>query len=272
MLSHRSGVAALDVSISNDQAVALDPVLRLIEQQRPWWRPGAQHGYHAVTYGFILSGLIRAVTGRTVGEFFADEVARPLELDLYIGLPPESHATVAPMVGPSQRQAIRRCESGLAPVCWGSQPALGVLPRKFEGPRSASRSSELDRYEVEDLLGRRGNGAHCAKCAAVIGGRRRRLIIPSENPRGEPQASGYEVVLGCGPTGTRLLLFRAAPMWPDVGGPGIVGPPAPVSWLRRRPNRRAFGYTTNLWLSLRFVHCARFGSRVTEAVTIRRCT
>ena len=45
VLSHRSGVAALDVSISNDQAGALDPVLRLIEQQRPWWRPGTKQGF-----------------------------------------------------------------------------------------------------------------------------------------------------------------------------------------------------------------------------------
>jgi Beta-lactamase len=51
VLSHRSGVAALDVPISDDQAGALDPVLRLIEQQRLWWRPGAKHGYHAARVG-----------------------------------------------------------------------------------------------------------------------------------------------------------------------------------------------------------------------------
>jgi CubicO group peptidase (beta-lactamase class C family) len=54
-----------------------------------------------------VSGLVRAVTGRTVGEFFADEVARPLDLDLHIGLPREMYDTVAPMIGPAQRQAIR---------------------------------------------------------------------------------------------------------------------------------------------------------------------
>ncbi len=128
VLSHRSGVAALDVPISNDQAGALDPVLRLIEQQRPWWRPGTKHGYHAMTYGFILSGLVRAVTGRTVGEFFAEEVAKPLDLDLYIGLPRQKYDTVAPMIGPSQRQAIR---SMLNPVWF--RYALGIA-----NPRSAS--------------------------------------------------------------------------------------------------------------------------------------
>jgi CubicO group peptidase (beta-lactamase class C family) len=49
VLSHRSGSRPPDVPISNAQAAALDPVLRLIEQQRPWWRPGAKHGYHAMT-------------------------------------------------------------------------------------------------------------------------------------------------------------------------------------------------------------------------------
>ena len=130
VLSHRSGVAALDVPISNDQAAALDPVLRLIEQQQPWWRPGAKHGYHAVTYGFIMSGLVRAITGRTVGEFFADEVARPLKLDLYIGLPRERHDMVAPMIGPSQRQAIKSMLNPvwlpLPPRC--RQPAFGLVP------------------------------------------------------------------------------------------------------------------------------------------------
>ena len=57
--------------------------------------------------GFILSGLVRVITGRTVGEFFADEVAQPLDLDLHIGLPREKHDTVAPMIGPSQGQALR---------------------------------------------------------------------------------------------------------------------------------------------------------------------
>ena len=80
-------MAALDEPITNDEAAALDPVLRRLEQQRPWWPPGTRHGYHAMTYGFLLSGLVRGVTGLTVGQFFAQEVARPLGLDLYLGVP-----------------------------------------------------------------------------------------------------------------------------------------------------------------------------------------
>ena len=216
VLSHRSGVAALDVPISNDQAAALDPVLRLIEQQRPWWRPGAQHGYHAVTYGFILSGLIRAVTGRTVGEFFADEVARPLELDLYIGLPPESHDTVAPMIGPSQRQAIR---SMLNPV-W-LRYLLGVANRRSASYRatfggtsvSFDDHEELVRYEVEDASsGAVGNGPSLARMfSALIGDVDGRRLISTDlmNTARQPQAGGYASCFACGPTGDSASPFRA---------------------------------------------------------------
>jgi CubicO group peptidase (beta-lactamase class C family) len=107
VLSQRSGVAALSTAISNDDAAALAPVLRLIEHQRQWWRPGTKHGYHAVSYGFILSGLVKAITGRTVGQYFAEEIAGPLGLDLFLGLPSTRHSLVAPMIGPTQVQAVR---------------------------------------------------------------------------------------------------------------------------------------------------------------------
>lgn len=99
-------MAALDEPISNDQAAALDPVLRMIEEQRPWWPPGTRHGYHAMTYGFILSGLIRAVAGRTVGQVFRHDIADLYSLALYIGVPADRLDNVAPMIGPSQRQAL----------------------------------------------------------------------------------------------------------------------------------------------------------------------
>ena len=56
---------------------------------RPAWPPGTRHGYHAVSLGWYESELIRRVdpAGRTLGRFFADEIAGPLGLDIYIGLP-----------------------------------------------------------------------------------------------------------------------------------------------------------------------------------------
>ena len=54
-----------------------------------FWEPGAQVAYHALTFGWLCDGLVRRVDGRSVGRFFGDEVAGPLGLELWIGLPPE---------------------------------------------------------------------------------------------------------------------------------------------------------------------------------------
>ncbi|HTO00806.1 MAG TPA: serine hydrolase domain-containing protein, partial [Microthrixaceae bacterium] len=64
----------------------------------PVWEPGTQHGYHAVTYGWLVGELIRRVSGQSIGEYFAANVAAPLGLDFWIGLPDEEHARVAELI------------------------------------------------------------------------------------------------------------------------------------------------------------------------------
>jgi CubicO group peptidase (beta-lactamase class C family) len=60
----------------------------------PAWAPGTQMGYHALTYGWLVGELVRRIDGRSIGQFFAEEVAGPLGLSLWIGLPPEHHGRV----------------------------------------------------------------------------------------------------------------------------------------------------------------------------------
>jgi CubicO group peptidase (beta-lactamase class C family) len=64
----------------------------------PAWPPGTGMGYHALTYGWLVDGLVRRIDGRSVGRFFAEEVAGPLGLSLWIGLPPSEHHRVAPVI------------------------------------------------------------------------------------------------------------------------------------------------------------------------------
>ena len=89
---------------------------------------GTRHGYHAVSLRLHPERPGPSGHRPTVGQFFADEVARPLGLDLYIGLPPSQHDTVAPMVGPSTRQAISRCSTRS-----GSGTRLGVVNKRSAG-------------------------------------------------------------------------------------------------------------------------------------------
>ena len=73
----------------------------LLAAQAPWWEPGTQSGYHAVTQGYLLGEVVRRVTGSTVGEFFAAEVAAPLGADFHIGTPAEHDARVAHVIPPT---------------------------------------------------------------------------------------------------------------------------------------------------------------------------
>lgn len=89
LLGHEAGLVVLDENLTIDRLRDLDGLARLLARQKPAWPPGTRHGYHALTLGFYMQELIRRVdpAHRTLGRFFHEEIAVPLELDFYIGLP-----------------------------------------------------------------------------------------------------------------------------------------------------------------------------------------
>ena len=96
LLTHQAGVPIIDTPLTLEQVLAWDPVIEAIGEQEPQWVPGTAHGYHAVSYGWLVGEVIRRVTGKTVGAFFAEEIAEPLGLHTWIGLPHEHFQRVAP--------------------------------------------------------------------------------------------------------------------------------------------------------------------------------
>ncbi|MDH6120309.1 serine hydrolase domain-containing protein [Kitasatospora sp. GAS204B] len=95
LLSHRAGLPALDVPLRVADVLAWEPAVAAVAAQVPAWEPGSAHGYHPYTFGWLVGEVVRRVSGRTVGRYFAEEVAQPLGLDLWIGLP----AAAGPRVG-----------------------------------------------------------------------------------------------------------------------------------------------------------------------------
>ncbi|GAA2924248.1 MULTISPECIES: serine hydrolase domain-containing protein [Streptomyces] len=87
VLNHRAGLPVLDHPLTPEQA--LDPLRgpAAVAAQAPAWEPGTDHGYHALTYGWMLDELVRRVTGQGAGEWLAAQVTGPLGLDLWLGLP-----------------------------------------------------------------------------------------------------------------------------------------------------------------------------------------
>jgi CubicO group peptidase (beta-lactamase class C family) len=89
LLSHQAGLSALTPVPGLREVADVERLSQILAAQAPSWPPGSRHGYHGVTLGWYESELIRHAdpAGRTLGRFFADEVAKPLDLDIYIGLP-----------------------------------------------------------------------------------------------------------------------------------------------------------------------------------------
>ncbi|SNX61812.1 CubicO group peptidase (beta-lactamase class C family) [Streptomyces sp. TLI_55] len=99
VLNHRAGLPVLDHPIT--PAEALDPSKgpAAVAARAPVWEPGTDHGYHALTYGWLLDELVRRVTGHGTGEWIAERIAGPLGADLWLGLP-DAQAHRAGRVGP----------------------------------------------------------------------------------------------------------------------------------------------------------------------------
>ena len=98
VVSHRAGLAAL----TDKTAGMLDhaAVVRAVEVQAPLWENRDEHGYGPRTYGFIADEIIRRLSGKPLGEYWREEFAEPLALDLWIGLPGEQHSRIAQMLAP----------------------------------------------------------------------------------------------------------------------------------------------------------------------------
>jgi CubicO group peptidase (beta-lactamase class C family) len=89
LLSHQAGLAVIDRPLSLEDLADLDLLAGVLAEQAPAWEPGTRHGYHGISLGWYEGELLRRVdpAHRTLGRFFAEEIATPLNVEFYIGLP-----------------------------------------------------------------------------------------------------------------------------------------------------------------------------------------
>jgi CubicO group peptidase (beta-lactamase class C family) len=99
LLSHQCGLIAPDANVTMADALDWKTITAMLADTKPDWPIGSAHGYHAVTFGWLAGELIRRTDGRTPGKFVAEEIAGPLGVDLWIGLPEEMEARVSPIIG-----------------------------------------------------------------------------------------------------------------------------------------------------------------------------
>ena len=100
VLAHRAGLPAVAAPLPADAMLDWPQMIAAIEAQTPWWQPGTAHGYHVNTFGFLVGEIVRRLTGKTIGQFFRDEIAKPLNLDIFFGVPVSEHARIAEFLWP----------------------------------------------------------------------------------------------------------------------------------------------------------------------------
>ncbi|MDP1748363.1 MAG: serine hydrolase domain-containing protein [Reyranella sp.] len=98
MLDHSAGVPALRAKVKDDGPYDWTYMTGRLADEEPFWVPGTRNGYHGVTFGWTVGEMVRRASGKSLGTFFQEEVAQPLGLDFWIGLPEEIEPRVAPVL------------------------------------------------------------------------------------------------------------------------------------------------------------------------------
>ncbi len=101
VMSHSAGLAGFDSRVEIEELYNWDDICTRLARQAPWWEPGTASGYHAITQGYLQGEILRRVDGRSLGTFFREEIAIPLNVDFHIGLAPQHDDRVGEMVPPT---------------------------------------------------------------------------------------------------------------------------------------------------------------------------
>ncbi len=159
LLTHEAGLAGVDEELPDLAVLDWDYMIGAMERQAPLWTPGEGLGYHAVTYGWLVGEVIRRITGRTCGEFVRDEIAGPLGVDFFIGLPESEDGRTADMIPPE----------GGNPIEPPDPDSLAAKALGFVNPRVAStvNSREWRAAELPAANGH-GNGRALARIYAAM--------------------------------------------------------------------------------------------------------
>ena len=101
ILTHASGIPSVDRVLTMDEHVAGE-LERAVEVQEPYWEPGTEHGYHAITWGTLLDGVFRRALGESVSDYIRTNIAAPLGLDFSLGATDALLPRVRPYVRPAR--------------------------------------------------------------------------------------------------------------------------------------------------------------------------
>jgi len=151
LLSHQAGLPAIDRPLSLADLADLDVVASALAEQQPAWTPGTRHGYHGISLGWYEGELVRRVdpARRSLGRFFAEEIAAPLGIEFHIGLPDD--------VDPARLAFIHGYRPYEMPLHMHQMPPRfvagflnprSITSRTFANPKVLRETSNYNRMDV----------------------------------------------------------------------------------------------------------------------------
>jgi len=147
LLSHTSGVSGWAQPVVADDLYDWEKSTAMLAAQAPWWRPGSASGYHALNQGHLVGEVVRRITGRSLGRFFADEIARPLGADFHIGLPASEFSRVSNILPPPP-----------LPIDFTRLDANSPMVKTFTGPVIHALMSTSDAWKKAEIPAANGHG------------------------------------------------------------------------------------------------------------------
>jgi len=136
LLSHRAGLPAVAKPLAPADIFDWGKMTTALAEQKPWWTPGTKHGYHALTYGWLVGELVRRASGMSIGRYVREHVAAPLGAEFWIGLPEELDARTADLVqgpiaassGPNLLEIIAKDPEGMLAKAFANPPLFAMSP------------------------------------------------------------------------------------------------------------------------------------------------
>jgi CubicO group peptidase (beta-lactamase class C family) len=224
LMGHTAGLSGWEEPLQGPQLADWELCTSLLAAQAPWWEPGSASGYHALTQGYLIGEVVRRVTGDSIGTWFANEVAKPLGADFFIGLPESEDARVSNVIPPPPMNVE------------GMQVTEITMKTFMNPPLDATMAHEAwwRRAEIPAANGQ-GNARSVAAVQSVIAGRgqsagTRLLSAAGTDPIFEEQANGVDLAIGLptrfgmgyGLAGEAMDIGPRACYWGGYGGSLIV--------------------------------------------------
>ncbi len=192
LLSHTSGVSGWDQPVTVEDLYDWGGATARLAAQAPWWEPGTASGYHALNQGHLVGEVIRRITGMSLKQFVAQEIAGPLGADFQIGAAERDWDRIADVVPPPP-----------LPIDMASMDPLSPAVRTLTGPLAEAAAANTPGWRGADIgaANGHGNARSVARIlsALALGGQAGgvRLLGPKTiDLIFEEQSDGVDVVLG----------------------------------------------------------------------------